>query len=315
MTPKALIIEPVHPVLLDKLTLLGYEYTLVKELSKTNALEILPQYQGLITSNKLYVDKDLIDAGSALQWIGRMGSGMEIIDVPYAQSKGITCVSSPEGNANAVAEQALGMLLSLLHCVVKSHTELQKNIWLRDENRGSELSYKKVGIIGYGHNGSLFAQKLMAMGCTVYVYDPYKTIEGNQQLIVCHSLDAMYPYIDVLSFHVPLNETTYHYFDHTMLSKINKEFILLNLSRGGIIDLTAVADGMQTGKIKGAAIDVWEQEPITQTTQKDFQLFTQMIQLPNFIGTAHIGGYSHEATYKMSYYVAEKIAQLLDIKE
>lgn len=311
MKPKALIIEPIHSVLLDKLDEMGYEYTIVKTLSKADALMELPQYQGLITSNKLRVDKDLIDAGKQLRWIGRMGSGMEIIDVPYAHAKGIACISSPEGNANAVGEQALGMLLSLLHNVVKSHNELQKGIWQRDENRGTELYYKKAGIIGYGNNGSNFAAKLLALGCTVYVYDPYTTIVPQEKLIVCEHLADMYPHIDILSFHVPLNEETHHYFNGAMLHAIARDFYFINLSRGGVADLRAVQEGMLSGKIKGAAIDVWEQEPVTKPTQRDYPVFAQLIQMPNFIGTSHVGGYSHEATYKMSYYVAEKLEQLL----
>lgn len=311
MRPKALIIEPVHQVLLDRLTASGYEYTLVKQLSKEEALNLLPSCQGLITSNKLYVDRELIDAGSQLKWIGRMGSGMEIIDVPYAASKGILCVSSPEGNADAVAEQALGMLLSLLHNVVKSHTELQRGIWQRDANRGSELSYKKVGIIGYGNNGRRFADRLLAMGCTVYVYDPYVSDYVRPGLIACDKLADMYPHIDVLSFHVPLTDLTRHYFNDVMLDAVEKAFYLINLSRGAVADLSAVERGLLSGKIKGAAIDVWEQEPVTEITYADHAVFTRLIQRPDFIGTAHIGGYSHEATYKMSYYVAEKLEPLL----
>lgn len=311
MRPRALIIEPVHQVLLDKLLACGYEYTLVRQISKQEALEALPAYQGLITSNKLYVDKELIDAGSGLKWIGRMGSGMEIIDVPYATSKGILCVSSPEGNANAVAEQALGMLLSLLHNVVKSHNELQHMVWQRDANRGSELRYKKIGIIGYGNNGRLFAEKLLAMGCTVYVYDPYVSGYEKPGLVPCASLEELYPHIDVLSFHVPLTDLTRHYFNDIMLETVRKDFYLVNLSRGAIVDLAAVERGLLSGKIKGAAIDVWEQEPVTEVSRAGHDIFARLIQRPDFIGTAHIGGYSHEATYKMSYYVAQKLEPLL----
>ncbi len=311
---KALIIEPVHPVLLQKLDELGYSYTLYKQLCKADAMEVLPAYHGLITSNKLYVDKDLIDAGSQLEWIGRMGSGMEIIDVAYAQKKGIACINSPEGNANAVAEQALGMLLSLLHNTQKSHLELMEDIWLRDENRGTELKYRKVGIVGYGNNGSLFASKLVAMGCEVYAFDPFVKNYGSKQIHECTHIDEMLSNIDVLSFHVPLNDTTKHYFNDTMLNTIANPFYLLNLSRGAVVDLSSVAKGMDTGKILGAAIDVWEQEPITLPTQADYAVFRTLISKPNFIGTAHIGGYSHQATYLMSAIVADKIAQLHECK-
>lgn len=305
--PQALIIEPVHEVLLTYLDKWGYTYKLEKQMSKADALAIMHEYTGLITSNKLYVDKDIIDAGTQLKWIGRMGSGMEIIDVPYAQSKNIMCVSSPEGNANAVAEQALGMFLSMLHHVVKGHQELNKGIWLRDENRGTELLGRKVGIIGYGNNGQLFAQKLMALGCIVYAYDPYVTIEGKAQLIPCTTLDELCGAVQMLSFHVPLNAETKLYFNDDLLAKIHQPFHLINLSRGGVVDLSAVVKGLYNGQILGAAIDVWTEEPITTEQNTDADHFKFIATHPKCIVTPHIGGYSHEATYKMSYYVAEKL--------
>lgn len=311
--PKALIIEPVHPVLLTSLKELGYDYTLVKHISKDDALSQIGSYEGLITSNKLYVDKDIIDAGIQLKWIGRMGSGMEIIDVPYATSKGIYCVNSPEGNANAVAEQALGMLLCLLHNVVKSHLELQDNIWLRDENRGSELNEKIVGLIGYGNNGSRFGEKLLAMGCRVIAFDPYITIQETDYLKQAKHIEEVYDQADILSYHVPLTQETYHYFNDSVLNSLKKSVYLLNLSRGAVVDLNTVSNGLENGKILGCGIDVWEEEPVVSINNRDAVAFSKIKVHPHAIVTAHIGGYSHEATYKMSFIVAEKLRKYLDI--
>jgi len=304
---KALIIEPAHPVLLDTLTEMGYTFKLVKQISKAEALEIIADYEGLITSNKLFVDKELIDAGSKLKWIGRMGSGMEIIDVPYAQSKGIVCVSSPEGNANAVAEQALGCLLALKQNIFKSHQELQHDIWRRDENRGDEIANAKVGIIGFGNNGRLFAQKLVALGVTVYAYDPYVQGFGTDDIIECATLEILQNEVEVVSFHVPLNEATANYFNADFYLKMKHPFVLLNLSRGTVVDFEVLERGLEDGKITAAAIDVWPEEPVTQPTSAVYPIFKRLMERTNFIGTAHIGGYTHQATYKMSYFVAQKL--------
>lgn len=307
---KALLIAPVHQVIIDELNDLGYECNVVTSINKEEALKIISQYHGLITSNKLFVDQELIDAGVQLEWIGRMGSGMEIIDVPYANNKGIVCVSSPEGNANAVAEQALGMLLALKHNIVKSHLELQNNIWDRDGNRGNEIIGQTVGIIGYGNNGSLFAQKLAALGLEVLAYDPYKSDFSNTHIQEANSLQVIYDRASIVSFHVPLKDETIHYFNDEFLDLMKHPFILINLSRGNVVDLNTVQKGLQSGKIVGAALDVWPEEPITSAEATHHNVFTELMKLPNFIGTTHIGGYSHEATYKMSYYVAEKLKKI-----
>lgn len=304
---KALIIEPVHPVLLSTLNELHYEYTLVKSISKEEALAMIAPYHGIITSNKLYIDREIIDAGPLLKWIGRMGSGMEIIDVAYAKSKNIACLNSPDGNANAVAEQALGMYLALKHNIVKSHVQLMQDVWQRDENRGNEIMYDTVGIIGYGHNGSLFAKKLQALGVPVVAYDKYKKDFDEPGIIACKDLSTLYEKANIISFHVPLTAETHNYFNDEFLANMRQPFSLLNLSRGGVVDLKTVVDGLESGKMAGAALDVWPYEPIIQEGGIAYQYFQQLIQYPNFIGTAHIGGYSHQATFKMSDIVAQKI--------
>lgn len=307
---KALLIAPVHQVILDELAGMGYTCDVVKSITKEEALSVLGNYHGLITSNKLYVDKDLIDAGNQLLWIGRMGSGMEIIDVPYAREKGIVCVSSPEGNANAVAEQAIGMLLSLKHNIVKSHLELLQDHWDRDGNRGTEIIGNTIGIIGYGNNGALFAKKLVALGMQVIAYDPYVAEINDEGVTKAASLVDLYEQAQVISFHVPLTAETKLYFNAAFLENMKQPFILLNISRGGVVDLDVVLNGMNSGKILAAAIDVWPEEPITVTSAAHYESFRKLMRMTNFIGTTHIGGYSHEATYKMSYYVAEKLKKV-----
>lgn len=302
-----LIVAQVHPILIEKLVDTGYQCAIREELSREQCLEIIAGYEGLITSNRLRVDAGVIDAGTRLEWIGRLGSGMEIIDTEYARQKGVSCFSSPEGNANAVAEQALGMLLALQHHILKAHMEMRKGQWLRDENRGTEIAGKTAGIIGLGNNGSAFARKLMAMGVSVLAYDKYKNNYDLPGIQACDNLDLIFNNADIISFHVPLHAETRYYFHDDFLRSMRNNFVLLNLSRGPVVSLTSVYEGIKQGKITAAALDVWEQEPYWLMPEALKAIADELMSLPNFIGTPHIGGYSVEALYKMSRYLAEKI--------
>lgn len=307
MAKKVLIVAPIHKVLSETLQALGYEYDHKEDATQQEALNIIHDYEGLITSTRLQLDRAFIDKAGLLKWIGRMGSGMEIVDVPYAESKGIQCFSSPEGNANAVAEQALGMLLALQHKIFSSHTEMQQGIWLREENRGIEIEGLTAGIIGYGNNGSTFAKKLKAMDVKVLALDKYKTGFEEDGITECKSADAIWEHADVISFHLPLNAETAYYFNETFLNRMQKPFTLLNLSRGKIVEQNSLYNGLKSGKIKAAALDVWEIEPVKKMDGLMKAQLDEMLQMPNFIATPHIGGYTFQALYKMSYFLAEKI--------
>lgn len=309
MKRKVLIATVIHPVLADFLIKEGHDCITDLHINYNEVINRIDQFEGIITSNKLPVDRQLIDAASQLKWVGRMGSGMEIIDVGYAETKGIECFSSPEGNANSVAEQALGVLLALQHRIFQAAQEVKQGIWKRDENRGQEIEELSAGIIGYGNNGRAFARKLMALGVHVYAYDKYVSIQpdDDRRLTICDSLDEIYTQCDIVSFHVPLNTETHHYFNSGFLSSMHKPFVLLNLSRGGIVDTMALYEGLKAGKISGAGLDVWEQEPLSLMQGDLKQMTSEMLAMDNFIGTPHIGGYSVQAVYKMSFFLMEKI--------
>ncbi len=307
MTRRVLIVAPVHNVLLQQLESLGYRYDLREDINRSEALDVIAAYEGVVTSTRLQIDREFIDKATALQWVGRMGSGMEVIDVPYAQQKGVQCFSSPEGNANAVAEQALGMLLALQHKILSAHLEMQRGIWLREENRGLELEGLTAGIIGYGNNGSAFAHKLKAMEVKVLAYDKYRSNFAAPGIEECDSLERMYAEADILSFHLPLTPETRHYFDDAFLARMQKPFVLLNLSRGNIVAQSSLYKGLKSGQIRGAALDVWEKEPVARMEGILQQEYNELITMPNFIGTPHIAGYTVQALYKMSYVLAEKI--------
>lgn len=306
MEKKVLVVAPVHDLLVERLALAGYSCDVRLDIEPSEAMEIIAEYHGVITSTRLVLDKRLIDKASRLEWIGRLGSGMEKIDTVYAAEQGIACFSSPEGNANAVAEQALGMLLGLQHRIVDSNRQLRAGIWEREGNTGEEIEGLTAGIIGYGNNGSAFARKLKALGLKVLAHDKYKEGYGEEGIDAC-DLSDIEERADILSFHLPLNQETHHYFDEALMDRMRKPFVLLNLSRGGVVDTGCVYEGMKSGKIKAAALDVWETEPVSQMAGKERAHFEALIGMPHFIGTPHIGGYTEQAFYKMSRFLADKI--------
>ncbi len=304
---KVLIAAPVHPVLTDGLKAEGYECLMHEKISQQQAFELVKDVTGIITSTRLQLDKSLIDAAPQLQWIGRMGSGMEVIDVPYAQSKGIKCFGSPDGNANAVAEHALGMLLSLNKRIIKSNNEVKQGQWLRDENRGTELEGKTIGLIGFGHTGRAFAKKLIGFDMQILAYDKYNKQDFPTYVTQCETLALIFEQADIISFHVPLQADTTYYFNEKFLRSVKKPFILVNTSRGVVVDNEVLLRGMQENLICGACIDVWEEEPLSAMSEKQHMLLMQVANLPNAVLTPHIAGYSFEAVYKMSNILLRKI--------
>jgi len=316
MNNKVLIAAPVHAVLTDGLAAAGYSCVIQEKITQEQAYELLRDCAGVITSTRLQLNKDLLDAAPALQWIGRMGSGMEVIDVPYATAKGIACYSSPEGNCNAVAEHALGMLLSLNKRILVSSNEVREGQWLRDQNRGTELEGKTIGIIGFGYTGRAFARKLQAFDMKILAYDVDSGMEMPGYVEKCSDLNKIYSEADIVSFHVPLTPATYHYLNDVFIRNMKKPFILINTSRGDIADSHALMQAMENGKISGACLDVLEEEPLDKMGAYMRQVTAQLASMPNVVLTPHIAGYSYEAVYKMSKTLMEKISHGLvkDIK-
>jgi D-3-phosphoglycerate dehydrogenase / 2-oxoglutarate reductase len=203
----------------------------------------------------------------------------------YAEAKGIRCIGSPEGNCNAVAEHALGMLLSLNKNIDKSYNEIKNGLWLRDENRGSELEGKTVGIIGYGHTGAAFAKLLRGFDVRILVYDKYKAIVQEPHIDVCQSIEEIQAAADVVSVHVPFQEDTFHLIDAAFIQKMKKAFLLLNTSRGTVVDSLVLHHFIKEGKIKGVALDVWEEEPFSKMTSTMRDALNELITLPNVLVT------------------------------
>ena len=307
---KVLITAYAHPALKEQLTAKGFVVDVNEKMNYQDLKVIVGEYEGLIITTKLKIDEAIIDAAQQLKWIGRLGSGMEIVDVEYAKKRGIQCVSSPEGNRDAVGEHALGMLLSLMHHIDRSYREVIDGKWIRDGNRGSELGGKTIGIIGYGNTGSAFAKLLGAFGVVVLAYDKYKIGFASGHVREA-SLEQIQLHADVISIHLPLNDETHHFADSTFFSKLRRTPFFLNTSRGAVVDTGALITALDANQISGAGLDVLENEDLATYNPVEKEMLENILKRNNTIVTPHIAGYSHEALLKMATTVVEKLEPLL----
>lgn len=308
MNPNTVLILSNHaPILTERLHSLGLN-TLVHISSAPESLAIdFDAIIGIVTSNACFLPAEKIDLFPNLKFIGRLGSGMEIIDVAYAESKNIACFGSPEGNAQAVAEHALGMLLSLLNNIGKAHREMEQGLFLRKENTGRELSDLKVGIVGYGANGSRFAEILAHFGAQIYVHDIRDVVMPEHfDFSFSKEIEEITENCDLLSFHIPINPESKQK-ALALMEGMQQPYLLINCARGELVPIDILYQGLKLGKIVGACIDVWEREPLSLLDPRKSAMVQEILEMPQVVATPHVAGYSLQATVKMSAIIAQKI--------
>lgn len=308
MKKRVLITDGVHEVMHSTFKSKGYDVDYQPNITLKESKEIIHDYHGAIINSKIKAHKDWLDAAKNLEFIGRLGSGMEIIDVPYAISKGIRVFSAPEGNRNAVAEHALGMLLALSNKFLRGHYDVQIMRWNREETRGYEIQGKTIGIIGFGNNGRQFAKKLAGMEMRVLAHDKY--LEGytaHLEHVEEASLDEIKEQAEIISLHLPLTPETHHYIDSVFIESCKKEITIINTARGKNVDTIALIEGLSSGKIKGAGLDVFENEKTLTFTDKEKEMYQKLYQFENVILSPHVAGWTIESKYKIAKTLLGKI--------
>ncbi len=313
--PKILIVDDIHPFLIETLSAKGIDCVDASTWDKTRYADEIGNYEGLVVRTKIKVDKAFIDKATRLKFIARAGAGMENIDVEYAQSKGITCLSSPEGNRDAVAEHCVAVMLGMMNNIVRADKEVKQGHWKRDANWGVQLMGKTVGIIGYGFMGEAFAKRLSGFGVQVLAHDKYKSGFGKDY-IEESSLEKIFVEADVVSLHLPLTDETHYYADEVFFNAFKKPVFFINTARGKNVNTAVLVAAMQAGKVRGAALDVSEYEVFSFEDIDSNTLpepFKYLAQNDNVILTPHIAGWTFEAYQKHSAVLVEKILKLYKI--
>lgn len=287
----------------------GFDCTYAPEKNKEELLEIFPEFDGFIIRSKFKLNAAELDQATNLKFIGRVGAGLENIDVEYAKSKGIRCFNAPEGNRDAVGEHAVGMLLTLFNNLCRCNWEVRNGMWRREENRGIEIKGKTVGIIGYGNMGAAFAQRLKGFDCKVIAYDKYK-FDYSDEFCEEKQMEDLFEQCDILSLHVPQTEETMFMINDEFLKKFKKPIYLINTARGKVVRIADLIKNLESDQVKGACLDVLEFEKTSFEDLHASELpaeFKSLIESEKVLLSPHVGGWTHESNIKLSEVTAQKI--------
>jgi D-3-phosphoglycerate dehydrogenase / 2-oxoglutarate reductase len=308
-----LITDDCHRVLIDRLEEMGYVVDFRPDITYAETCAAIGGYEGLIINSKILVDRSFLDAAGHLKWVGRLGSGMEIVDLAYARERGVAVSSSPEGNCNAVAEQAVGMLLTLSNQILRADREVRQLVWQREARRGWEIAGKTLGIIGFGHTGASFAQKWANWNLKVLAYDKYKPKGYAVEMPYVEEVDLEYllKTSDIVSFQLPLNAETKHYEEHKLYTYCKYGVVFLNTSRGQVLDTQKLVEGLESGRVGGACLDVFENEKVTTYTEQELSLYQRLFALEHVVLSPHIAGWTQESKRMMAEVLITKINAIL----
>lgn len=306
---KILHIDSNHPLIREQLQLAGFTNHEDFTSSKEEIEAKIHNYQGIVIRSRFKIDKTFLDKATRLQFIARVGAGLESIDCDYAISKNITLIAAPEGNRNAVAEHTLGMILSLFNRLNGANNEVKYGHWNRESNRGHELDGKTVGIIGYGNMGKWFAKKLRGFDVEVLCYDIQENVGDDNAKQV--SLAELQSKTDVLSLHIPWTPETDKMINAEFINKFAKPFWIINTSRGKNIVTADLVSALQSGKVLGAGLDVLEYEKLSfETLFQDKQTpeaLQYLLDAKNVLLTPHIAGWTYESHERLAQVIVDKI--------
>ncbi len=333
---KVLVTDDVHPLLMEGLERLGFTCFYQPDITNEEAHAVIGDYDGLIINSKIFVDRAMLDAGTRLRFVGRVGSGMEIVDKVYAAEKGVAVLSSPEGNRNAVAEHALGMLLALANNMMRSNAEVKSFTWHREKNRGFELMGKTIGIVGFGHTGSAFASKLLGLGLRILTYDKYlpkgysqmwSNTDGvffnmknadltdenwNFSTIKEVGFTEIMSECDIISFHLPLTDEVKYMANADFFNNCKKSIILINTSRGKVVKTVDLIAALKNGKVFGACLDVFENEKTSTFTEGEREMYAALYAFENVIVTPHVAGWTRESKERLAGVLLKRIEKVVN---
>ena len=312
---KILLLDSNHPLITEQLLAKGFILEEDFTSSYDEVLQKINQYDGIIIRSRIPLDKNFLENAPNLKFIARVGAGMENIDLETAKNLGISLINSPEGNRDAVAEHVVAMLLILMNRLFIASEEVKNGIWKREENRGDELLGKTFGIIGYGNMGKATAKRLSGFGVEVIFHDILPDLEDEFAKQV--SLEELQERADILSLHIPLDASTEYLVDENFISKMKKNFYLVNTARGKNVKTSAIVDALKSGKVKAAALDVLEYEKssfenldtstsLSTRNKEDLQFLLESNQV---IVTPHIAGWTHQSKEKLAQFIVDKIVQ------
>ena len=310
---KILLLDKNHPLITEQLSAKGFVFKDDFTSSYDEVLKKISNYDGIIIRSRIPVDKNFLEHAKNLKFIARVGAGMENIDVEFAKSLGIKLISSPEGNRDSVAEHVVGMLLIVMNRLFIASNEVKNGIWKREENRGDELLGKTFGIIGYGNMGKAVAKRLSGFGVKVIFHDILPNLSDEYGTQV--SLETIKNEADILSLHLPITPETHYIIDEKFISEMKKDFYFVNTARGKNVKTKDLVEALQSGKIKGAALDVLEYEKSsfenldtsTSLSASENEDLKFLLSSEKVIVTPHIAGWTHQSKEKLAQVIVDKI--------
>lgn len=309
MNNHCLIVDKMHESIIPMLKHIGLQPDYRPDIRRQEILDIIGNYTGLIIRSKTSVNKELIDRAANLRFVGRAGAGLDQLNEEALADRNIFMLNAPEGNRDALAEHATGMLLALMNKIHTADLQVRKGIWNREGNRGFELMGKTVALVGYGYMGQAFARRLSSFGVKVLAYDKYKK-NYSDDFAQEAGMEEIYAMADILSLHVPLTPETLFFIDDNYLKRFSKNIFLLNTARGKVIRLKTLAEAIESGKILGAALDVLENEKLDSLSEVQRPFFDKLTRSERVIFTPHVAGWTFESFEKINQVLVGKIKAL-----